>query len=76
MPKRNTSARQTRRPGSRALERSGLIANADTQKRSASTKCALDNRSHRTPQLSCERIHKMQRRSRCFHSSFVSFNAR
>jgi hypothetical protein len=76
MPKRNTSARQARRSGSRALERSGLIANAETLKRSVGTTSTLDNRSHRTPQLSCERIHKMQRRSRCFHSSFVSFNVR
>src|SRR5262245_29616006 len=29
-----------------------------------------------TPQLSCERIHKMRRRSRRYHSSFVSFNVR
>jgi hypothetical protein len=56
MPKRNASARQMRRPGSRALERSGLIANAETLKRSAGTGSTLDNRSHRTPQLSCERV--------------------
>jgi hypothetical protein len=29
-----------------------------------------------TFQLSCERIHKIQRRSRCYHSSFASFNER
>ena len=48
MPKQGTSARRARRSGSRAPKRSGLIANAETLKRSVRTKSALDNRSHRT----------------------------
>jgi hypothetical protein len=55
---RKQPARQspTRRTVSRAPQDSGLIANATTLKQSVGTKSALDNRSHRTPQLSCKGI--------------------
>jgi len=53
---RKQPARQspTRRTVSRAPQDSGLIANATTLKQSVGTKSTLDNRSHRTPQLSCK----------------------
>jgi hypothetical protein len=54
MPKQGTSARQARRSGSRAPQNSGLIAKAKTPKRSVETKSALDNRSHRTAQLTAD----------------------
>ena len=49
MPKQGGSARRARRSRSRTPERSRLIANAKTLKRSVGTKSTLDNGSHRTP---------------------------
>ena len=39
---------------------SGLIVTATTAKRSAGTARAIDNRSHRTPKLTCKGINKMR----------------
>jgi hypothetical protein len=39
-----------------AEDESGLIAKTIKSQQSAGTKSALDNRSHRTPELTCERI--------------------
>jgi hypothetical protein len=44
----------SRRRVLRTTQTPGLIADAKTLTRSAGTKCGLDNRSHRTPQLSRE----------------------
>jgi hypothetical protein len=56
-PMAKPPARPLRSDGkrSRARQASGLIVNEQTLKRSVRTKCALDNHSHRTPELSCER---------------------
>ena len=54
MPKKRVPDRRSRQTVSRAPQRTGLIANAETRKRSVRTKSALDNRSHRTPEFSRE----------------------
>ena len=71
-----TARRPSRRTVSRANHKSGLIADAKPRKRSASTKCALDNHSHRTPQFSGKGFHKSARGARTINSSFVSCNVR
>ena len=55
MPKKRVPDRRSRQTVSRAPQRTGLIANAETRKRSVRTKSALDNHSHRTPEFSCGR---------------------
>jgi hypothetical protein len=57
---RKKAARRSpaRRTVSCAPQDSGLIVDAQTLKQSARTKSALDNRSHRTPEFSSERINK------------------
>jgi hypothetical protein len=47
---------RARRSDSRAPESTGLIATSKTRRRSVSTKCAIDNRSHRTPKFTYERV--------------------
>lgn len=76
MQKKTALRTTSRRKVSRASHSSGLTVNQQTLKRSVRTKSALDNRSHRTPELTRERTHKMRRRSRRFHSSLVGFNDR
>jgi len=56
MPKPTARRSPSRRKGLRTKKGSGLIAKRQTRKRSVGTKSALDNRSHRTPQLTCGRI--------------------
>jgi hypothetical protein len=74
MRKKQANRKTSRRRVLRISRTTGLIADAKTLKQSAGTKSGLDTRSHRTPELACRRIHKMQRRSRCFHSSPVWLN--
>jgi hypothetical protein len=54
MQKKTALRKPSRGKIHRASQATGLIAKAKTPRRSAGTKSALDNRSHRTPQLSCE----------------------
>jgi hypothetical protein len=64
MMRKTTAPRKpSRRKVQRASRRTGLIAKAKTPRRSVETKSALDNRSHRTPKFSCERIKKKRMRS-------------
>lgn len=58
MPKkRSPTARQSRtQPLVSPIQASGLIVTAKAAKQSGGTECALDNRSHRTLQLSCKGI--------------------
>ena len=76
MPKNPVSARRSRRLVSRAPQDSGLIANAETLKRSAGTKSALDNRSHRTPKFAANESNRSVCEARAILSSFVSCNVR
>ena len=46
-----------------ARQDSGLIVTATPAKQSAGTKCPLDNRSHRTPELTCGRVKRERMRS-------------
>jgi len=48
MPKKTARHRPVLWKIARAKQNTGLIAKAETPKRSARTKCVLDNRSHRT----------------------------
>jgi hypothetical protein len=48
MTKGQNPSRPSRQKASRAIPNSGLIAKAQTRKRSVGTKSALDDRSHRT----------------------------
>ena len=54
---------------------SGLIVTATTAKRSAGTARAIDNRSHRTPQLSCERV-KQNASEASYQRSLACFSVR
>ena len=47
MTKGQNPSRPSRQKASRAIPNSGLIAKAQTRKRSVGTKSALDDRSHR-----------------------------
>lgn len=73
--RKKTELRTTlRRQVARASHDSGLTANQHTLKRSVRTESPLDNRSHRTPKLSCERVHKSERGALAIRRSFVSFS--
>lgn len=54
MPRKTTRRTASRRTASGATQETGLIAKRDSVRRSPGTKCALDNRSHRTPKFCCE----------------------
>jgi len=56
MGKKPANRTTSRRRVLRTTQTTGLIADAKTLKRSAATECGLDNRSHRTPQLTCGEI--------------------
>ena len=75
MRKKTALRKPSRRKVSRARKESGLIAKKKMLKRSAGTKSALDDRSHRTPKFTCERI-KSTRAKRAILSSFVKCNVR
>jgi len=71
--RKKTALRARSRPKmTRAIPDPGLIPKA-TPSPSARTKSTLENHSHRTPQLSRERI-QSERAQRAINSSFVGFN--
>ena len=73
MRKKTAPRHSSRRKVQRANQSTGLIAKTLKSRQSAGTKSALDNHSHRTPELARERI-KQERAKRAHHSSFVGLN--
>jgi len=76
MPKKTARHQPVPRKVARAKENLGLIAKAEKARRSARTKSALDNRSHRTialieqPGLSCKRSNETRSRQRTLPKTF------
>ena len=63
MPKKTARHQPVPRKITRAKQNTGLIAKAETPKRSARTKCVLDNRSHRTDSVQLQAINSKRPRT-------------